>query len=407
MYLKKPILRKTHRERHRIKAFVISLVIHFVIVIVFFLFFLNQGEFDIEKIPSETLPELPIQMVNKKETLDPKLTMVNEEIPVPQNRHVKREVNIVKPNQSKEIAKLNGNPIQSENQGQLMTSSKFVPHFDNPNLSTDILLKPNVESIMSPELPSGVIRGKDSKARNFKSKGNSQKNTGKGVRETGSGKKNGSSSGESEGNKDGSGTGNGSGGTGNGKGNTSRKTIEKMTNDIIASSGGNPIDVVLVLDRSGSVNDSIRSLTEHLSDESDAYKTSKIDLLFGLTIFYTRKHSKKEEHIIELLPLTRNISAYKQEYYSIRIAGDEYVLDAILHTVTKVKFRTDSMKHLILLTDEIEFTSIHRHTLDSVIKLCQKSKISVNVFGGNYPDHKRIAKETGGSWYKIPIHGMK
>lgn len=391
MYLSNPNLRKSFRQKYRKIALCISLVIHVVMMAVFVLFFLNKEEIEVDKIHAEILPELSRQTVNEQETLNPIFTKRNEVISVSQ----KREITIAKPNQSKEIAKLPGNTTPSAGQGQLLASANFVPHFDDPNLSTDTLLKPNVESIMSPELPSGVIHGTDSKARSFKNEGNSQKNTGKGVIKTGSG------------NKDGSGTGHGSGGTGHGEGNTSLKTIENLTNDIIESSGGNPIDVVLVLDRSGSVNDSIKSLIEHLSDVSDAYKASKIDLLFGLTIFYTKKYSKNKENIINTLPLTRNISEYKREFYSIRIAGDENVLDAIFHTVRKIKFRTDSMKHLILLTDEIEFTSIDRHTLDSVIKLCQKNKISVNVFGGNFTDHKSITKETGGSWYKIPIHGIK
>lgn len=403
MCLSNPNLRKSIRQRYRKIAFCISLVFHVVMMAVFVLFFLNKKEIEVDKIHAEVLPELSRQTVNEQETLNPIFTKRNEVIPVPQ----RRTVTIAKPNRSKEIAKLPAPATPSARQGQLLVSANFVPHFDDPNLSTDTLLKPNIKSIMSPDLPSGVIRGTGSKPRSVKSKGNSQKNIGKGVSKTGSGKKNGSSTGESEGNKDGSGTGNGSGGTGNGEGNTSLKTIENLTNDIIASSGGNPIDIVLVLDRSGSMNDSIRSLIEHLSDVSDAYKASKIDFMFGLTIFYAKKNSKKEEHIIEIFPLTRNISAYKREFYSIRIAGDENVLDAIYNTVTKIKFRTDSMKHLILITDEKKFTSIHRIKLDSVIKLCQKNKISVNVFGSNSSDHKRIAKETGGGWHKIPIHGIK
>lgn len=50
-----------------------------------------------------------------------------------------------------------------------------------------------------------------------------------------------------------------------------------------------------------------------------------------------------------------------------------------------MQFRTDTVKHLILVTDEREFTSIQRLTLDSVIILCQRNKIYVNVLGNNYP----------------------
>ncbi len=403
MYFSKNKLRRSFRQRCQKIAFCLSLVFHGVMVAVFVLFFLNQEETEVDKIHADILPELSRQMVDKQETPTPILTKRNETIPVPQMR----EVTIAKPNQSKEITKLPAPATPSAGQGQLLASANYDPHFDEPNLSTDVRLKPNSKSMLSPKLPSGVIGWTVSKNRSIKNEGNSENNTVEGDSKTETGKKNGSSIGESEGNKNGKGTGSGSGGTGNGGGNPFLKTIENLTDHIKESSDGNPVDVILVLDRSGIMNDNIRSLAEHLSDVSDAFKTSKIDLMFGLTIFYTKKYSRNKEYITEILPLTRNLSEYKREFYSIRIAGDEYVLDAIHKTVTEIQFRTDSIKHLILLTDQKEFTSINRHTLDSVIKLCQKNKIYVNVFGNNYPDHKRIAKETGGSLYKIRIYGIK
>lgn len=418
MYLSNPNLRKSIRQKYRKFAFCISLVFHVVMMAVFVLFFLNQEETEVDKIQAEILPKLSRQIVNEQEIPNPILVKRNEVIPVPQ----KRDVTIAKPNQSKEIAKLPVHPSPSADQEQVSASANYDPHFDEPNLSTDVRLKPNDRSIMSPELPSGLIGWTVSKNRNTKSKGNSEKNTGKGVSKTGSGKKNGSI-GDSEGNKDGSGTGQGDSGTGNGEGNASLKTIEKLTNDIIASSGGNPVDIVLIFDRSGSMNDNIKALVEYLSDVSEAYKASNIDFMFGLTCFYTKKYSNTIEYTEELFPLTRNISSYKRdlrEFYSIRIAGNVNILDAIHSRVTGnrfrtgvdrgIQFRTDSMKHLILLTDKKKFTSMpgkNRHTLDGVIKLCQKNKIYVHVLGRSFPDHKRIAKETGGSWYKIPVHGIK
>ena len=416
MYLINPNLRKSYRQRYRKIAFCISLVFHLVMVTVFVLFFLNQEETEVDKIHADILPKLSKQLVNKQKTPNPILVKRNEVIPVPQ----KRDVSIAKPNLSNKIAKLPSPATQSTVQGQLSASANFDPHFDEPNLSTDTRLKPNDKSMMSPELPSGVIGWTVSKERTNKSKGNSEKNTGKGVSKTGTGKKNGSSIGESDGNKDGSGSGHGSGDIGHSESNPSLKTIEKLTNDIVVNSKGNPVDIILIFDRSGRMNDYIKALVESLSDVSDAYKASKIDFMFGLTCFYTKKDSNTIEHTIELLPLTRNIFSYKhqfQEYYSISFAGNEGVLDAIHLTVTGnrlrtgvdtgIQFRRDSIKHLILLIDKKKFTNFtgkKGHTLDSIIELCQKNKVSVNVLGKDFPDHKRIAIETGGSWYKIPMN---
>ena len=409
MYLSNPNLRKSIRQKYRTIALCISFVFHVVMVAVFVLFFLNQEETEVDKIQAEILPELSRQIVNEQETLNPILAKRNEVIPVPQ----RREVAIAKPNQSKEIAKLPAPATPSADQGQVSASANFDPQFDTPNLSTDTRLKPNDRSIMSPELPSGLIGWTVSKNRNTKSKGNSEKNTGKGVSKTGTGKKNGSSIGDSDGNKDGSGTGQGSGGTGYGEGNASLNSIEKLTNDIIANSRGNTVDVVFVFVMSNSMLDNIRSVVEFLTDVGNTYKTSKIDYMFGKTDFHNKRLPRKGiQNTRRIFLLTRNLSLIKESLNSIRNKGTEYasdlgILDAIHYTVTEMNFRSDSVKHLFLLTDKKKFTSINRHTLDSVIKLCQKNKVSVNVFGRNFPDPKHIAKETGGIWHKIPMNLIK
>ncbi len=376
MYLSNHDLRKSFRQRYRKIAFCISLVFHVVMMAVFVLFFLNQEETEVDKIHAEILPELSRQIVNEQESLNPILTKRNEVIPVPQ----RRDVTIAKPNQSKEIAKLPTSATPSADQGQVSASANFDPQFDTPNLSTDTRLKPNDRSIMSPELPSGLIGWTVSKNRSTKSKGNSQKNTGKGNSKTGTGKKNGSSIGDSEGNRDGSGKGHGSGGKGQGEGNTSLNSIEKLTNDIIASSRGNTVDVVFVLVMSNSMLDNISSFVELLSDIGNTYKTSKIDYMFGITHFYNQRFPRNRIHTVYVkFKLTRNLSLIKESLNSIKNVKGVYAselgtLDAIHYTVTKLELRTDSVKHLFLFTDEKKFTSIKRHTLDGVIKLCQKKQ---------------------------------
>ena len=417
MYLSNPNLRKSFRQKYRTIALCISLVFHVVIMAVFVLFFLNQEETEVDTIHADILPELSRQIVNEQETLNPILAKRNEVIPVPQ----KRDVTIAKPNQSKEIAKLPTPATPSAGQGQLSASANFDPHFDEPNLSTDTRLKPNDKPIMSPELPSGLIGWTVSKNRSTKSKGNSENNTGKGVSKTGTGKKNGSSIGDSDGNKDGSGTGHGSGGTGQGEGNAPLNSIEKLTNDIIANSRGNTIDVVFVLVMSNSMLDNISSLVEPLSDIGNSYKTSRLDYMFGTqrldymfgeTYFYTKRIPGIRIEYHKRIHKLSWVSSIKESLNFIKSEKGVYashlgILDAIHFTVTEMEFRGDSVRHLFLLTDEKKFTSIIRHTLDSVIKLCQRNKISVNVIGRNLPDPKRIAKETGGIWHKIPMNLIK
>lgn len=152
------------------------------------------------------------------------------------------------------------------------------------------------------------------------------------------------------------------------------------------------------------MQDNINAVTEHLGQMVDAYKASEIDYQLGLTHFNMAMNSQQNN--IHVLQLTRNLSTYKRTLYAIIPAGDENALDAINQTVGQMRFRTNTIKHLILVTDE-PFTTLQGHSVDTIIKLCQRNELYVNVLGLNMPDHKRLAAETGGSWHAVPQDPMQ
>ena len=181
---------------------------------------------------------------------------------------------------------------------------------------------------------------------------------------------------------------------------TFRSIIKELTEDIIDSSGGAPVDVVFVVDASGSMGDNINAVAEHLGQMVDAYKTSEIDYQLGLTHFSI---NEKNQNRIKVFQLTRDLSKYKAALYGIQLGGDEHALDAINETVMKLRFRSNATKHLILVTDE-PFTSLHGFTVDDAINLCRKNKVYVNVLGIDKPKHKYLAAVTGGTWHPIPVN---
>lgn len=181
---------------------------------------------------------------------------------------------------------------------------------------------------------------------------------------------------------------------------TFRSIIKELTEDIIDSSGGVPVDVVFVVDASGSMGDNINAVAEHLGQMVDAYKASEIDYQLGLTHFSI---NEKNQNRIGVFQLTQDLSKYKAALYGIQLGGDEHALDAINETVMKLRFRSNAIKHLILVTDE-PFTSLHGFTVDDAINLCRKNKVYVNVLGIDKPKHKYLAAVTGGAWHPIPVN---
>lgn len=178
---------------------------------------------------------------------------------------------------------------------------------------------------------------------------------------------------------------------------TFSSVMKTLGEEIAETSDGGPIDVVFIIDASGSMGDNISAVAVHLSEMVDVYKSTDIDYELGLTKFNT----KKKKNNIEVQQLTKNLFEYKRNINAIFVGNDENALDAIEKTVIDMKFRPTSKKHIVLVTDE-PLTSIEGKTLRSTIDLCREYGIFVNVLGLPDDGHQLMAIRTDGSWHAIP-----
>ena len=173
--------------------------------------------------------------------------------------------------------------------------------------------------------------------------------------------------------------------------------MKTLAQEIVETSDGGPIDVVFVIDASGSMRDNIKSVVDHLSEMVNVYKTSKIDYALGVTEFWANKNRNR----IRVVQLTKSFTTYKRTLQAIEVHQDENALDAVVQTVKELRFRPTSKRHFILVTDE-HFTSREGLEVDDVIAYCREFGISVNVLGLPLNEHQRLASETGGKWHIIP-----
>lgn len=176
-----------------------------------------------------------------------------------------------------------------------------------------------------------------------------------------------------------------------------RRLMKGLAEDIVETSEGHPIDVVFLIDASGSMGDNINAVAEHLTEMIDVYKAAKIDYALGLTQFWTRNR----RNVIKVLQLTKSIAEYKRTIQAIDTHRDENALDAIVQTVKELRFRPTSKKHFILVTDE-PFTSAEGLEVTDAIAYCREFGIYVNILGLPDSEHHVLAAETGGKWHLIP-----
>lgn len=175
------------------------------------------------------------------------------------------------------------------------------------------------------------------------------------------------------------------------------QVMKKLAQEIVETSEGGPIDVVFVIDASGSMGDNIRAVTEHLKEMVDIYKASKIDYALGVTKFWAGRGGNK----ITVVQLTKSFTEYKRTLQEIVTHQDENALDAVVQTVKELRFRPTSKRHFILVTDE-PFTSRIGLSVAATIAHCREFGVYVNVLGLPLDEHQILATETGGKWHLIP-----
>ena len=175
------------------------------------------------------------------------------------------------------------------------------------------------------------------------------------------------------------------------------RVMKKLAQEIVETSEGGPIDVVFVIDASGSMGDNIRSVIEHLKEMVDVYKASKINYALGVTEFWASRDGNR----IKVVQLTRSFTEYKRTLQEITTHNDENALDAVVQTVKELRFRPTSKKHFILVTDE-PLTSREGLGVTDAIAHCREFGVYVNVLGLPLDEHQMLAAQTGGKWHLIP-----
>lgn len=382
------LLRKAFRQQYRKRALRISMGVHVLFLLIFTFFFFRSQVTEIEDgIQVDLISELPRQNIKKKKET-PK-----EEIPIPrEERILLKNQTVVQPKQSLEIAKMSPAAPKRIDINEPTPEKIDVdapPLLETPDLSTDTDLPPTPESVLS-SIPTdtGDTPGKSYGRRGGTGLRTPGKGTGAGI-----GKHIKGTSAVDGVAKIGAVTGGGGSLFGN--------TLKNIAEDIIEKSGEAPIDVVFVVDASGSMGDNIRAVTQHLGEMIDVYEKAQTDYHLGLTSFYAMRHND-HSNVIRVYPLTTNLSAYKQKLDAIRaIGGWQNAPDAMHQTVKEMRFRPKSAKHLILATDE-PFTSVYDYSVRDTIRLCKRSNIYAHVLGLRSQEHQYLASETGGTWHAIP-----
>ena len=177
--------------------------------------------------------------------------------------------------------------------------------------------------------------------------------------------------------------------------------LTKVGKHIVANRGSDLVDIVFVIDGSGSMKNDVDAVREHLNAMTDLFDRAHIDFTIGIVTFRTGTGYGLLGLDFEVIPPTRSVSQVKKVLAQLKFRGDENGLDALIRAADEVAFRQDAEVHFIFVTDE--YVSGAYSSIDVMVKM-KTAKIKVDVIGRDEPFQKFIAKSTGGLW--LPISSL-
>ncbi|MBI1922772.1 VWA domain-containing protein [Candidatus Poribacteria bacterium] len=166
--------------------------------------------------------------------------------------------------------------------------------------------------------------------------------------------------------------------------------LQTIAGGIASGTSSSIVDIVFLLDASGSMADNIQAVRNHLVNMVEIFQKKPLDFTLGVVTF---KSSAK------VFPQTRDYQKYERLLENVQIGGDERAYDAIVRAIAWVQFRPEAERRFILVTDEPCKGS---YTFLEVLKRCREARITVDVIGINDPSQRVLAVQTGGLWLPIP-----
>lgn len=172
--------------------------------------------------------------------------------------------------------------------------------------------------------------------------------------------------------------------------------LEGIAESVADGEGISIIDIVFLLDISGSMIDNIRAVGRQLTQMVTVFEEKGVDFRLGIVIF----RYLEDDTIYH--GLTRDVESYKQLLTShvVAAAGDERAHNAIIKSIRRVNFRDNAKRRFVLVTDE---GSKGSYKLSDVLVQCWENQITVDVIGINHITHRALSSKTGGLWFPIPI----
>lgn len=157
---------------------------------------------------------------------------------------------------------------------------------------------------------------------------------------------------------------------------------------------GNKLDIIFIIDRSGSMTTSIYNVRNEIGNFTTALQNQGISYRLGLITY---------EGYPSNYGFTSDVAVFKQWLNGVSVDGvTENGLDAIEDAVRDSIFQVDAIKYCVLIGDEV-ITSCRGNSLDGMQNLLNKNHITLTTVGINdiKDQFQYLSNGTGGLYLDL------
>jgi len=186
-----------------------------------------------------------------------------------------------------------------------------------------------------------------------------------------------------------------------------RQMMVDLAFGIEANASQKKIDVVFLIDTTGSMMDNVRGIRAYTDAFMERLRGDKFDVALGVVTFSDGTEKPRAKGV------TSDFGEFKNWLYNTEFTGGgdlaENGLDALVTALNDIKYRRRAQKFFIMASDgpfhDADYNGRSEYSLDQVISRLKEKKVQVDVLGLDYLPTKQLAWATGGKWRLIPGKG--
>ena len=170
--------------------------------------------------------------------------------------------------------------------------------------------------------------------------------------------------------------------------------VAKVGDAALGFGGSIPVDIVLFIDSSKSMEDKLPNFLQQLDILVRDWDNAFIDYQIGVVRF----RSRASVNMVNVYNPPQTLEKIRK-IVELPCQDNETLLDAIAEGMRRLKLRPNAQPYFILVTDE---PAEGEYSPLAIIQMLEEKHVLVNVVGTYDDFQQQVATKTGGVWVPIP-----